>query len=241
MRAIIWDFDGTLGCREGGMWSASLVEAIRGEDPGATWTVDDVRPLLRGIFPWEHPETPHPQLSAPGAWWAEHTAALGRILRGMGYAPERADRIATAFPGVYLRPEAWHLYPDTIPVLEALSARGWVHHVLSNHVPELRSITERLGLAPYLAGLWSSAETGYEKPHPRAFRAPLEAIGPAEAVWMVGDNPLADVAGAEAVGIPGILVRTASDGVRYQCADLWGVLDVVQSVVPRPPPPPDAS
>jgi putative hydrolase of the HAD superfamily len=29
---------------------------------------------------------------------------------------------------------------------------------------------------------------------------------------MVGDNPVADVAGARAVGIPGILVRAGQDG-----------------------------
>ena len=64
------------------------------------------------------------------------------------------------------------------------------------------------------------------------------AIYASEVIPYAKTGGLADVAGAEAVGIPGILVRTASAGVRYQCADLWGVLDVVQSVAPRPPPPP---
>jgi hypothetical protein len=46
------------------------------------------------------------------------------------------------------------------------------------------------------------------KPHPDAFRMALRAAGAPRAVWMVGDNPIADVRGAEAMGIPAILVRT---------------------------------
>ncbi|MGH7576165.1 MAG: HAD-IA family hydrolase, partial [Longimicrobiales bacterium] len=41
---------------------------------------------------------------------------------------------------------------------------------------------------------------GYEKPNPRAFRHVLNAVGPSGPVWMIGDNPIADVAGAAAVG-----------------------------------------
>jgi FMN phosphatase YigB (HAD superfamily) len=51
-----------------------------------------------------------------------------------------------------------------------------------------------------------SAETGYEKPHERAFASVLEQLRPAQA-WMVGDNVVADVLGAGAVGIPAVLVR----------------------------------
>ncbi len=226
-RAIIWDFDGTLGYRDGGMWSASLLEVIRAADPSSPLTLERVRPLLRGVYPWDRADTPHPQLSAHGAWWREQIEVLAGILRGLGYAGDLAERMAEAFPAVYLRPEAWRLFPDALPTLGRLTATGWQHHLLSNHVPELREIVGRLGLAPYLSGLWNSAETGYEKPHPASFGAVLEAVGPAEAVWMVGDNPMADVAGAEAAGIPAILVRTQAEGVRYRCEDLTGVIDIV--------------
>ncbi|MFF7472762.1 HAD hydrolase-like protein [Streptomyces sp. NPDC008092] len=32
--------------------------------------------------------------------------------------------------------------------------------------------------------------------------------------WMVGDNPVADIAGARAAGIPGILVNPGQDGLQ---------------------------
>jgi FMN phosphatase YigB (HAD superfamily) len=55
--------------------------------------------------------------------------------------------------------------------------------------------------------IFASAVTGWEKPNPRFFRHALQAVGNPSRVWMVGDNPIADVAGAEAVGIPALLVR----------------------------------
>ena len=53
-----------------------------------------------------------------------------------------------------------------------------------------------------------SAVLGYEKPHPRAYTTVLQAMGPdLSTVWMIGDSFTADVLGAEAAGIPAVLVR----------------------------------
>ncbi len=56
----------------------------------------------------------------------------------------------------------------------------------------------------------------------------LEAVDGAEAAWMVGDNPEADVRGAEAVGLPAILVRGPKRGARHHCEDLSGIVDIVE-------------
>ncbi len=74
-------------------------------------------------------------------------------------------------------------------------------------VPELPDLIAALGLAPYMATVFTSAAIGFEKPHPQAFHTALRALGGATAVWMVGDSMTADVAGAHAVGFRAILVR----------------------------------
>jgi len=231
-RAIIWDYDGTLGYREGGMWTATALQVLREEDPASDVTADDVRARLQGIFPWERPEVPHPHLSTPEAWWEAQVALLAGVFCAMGYPRARARRMGERVREVYLTPASWRLYPDTLPTLDALRERGWKHYVLSNHLPELREVVARLGLGERLSGLVNSAEIGYEKPHPEAFRRALEMVGPVDALWMVGDNPVADVAGAGAAGIPAILVRTAHEGVRYRCADLTGVPSIVEESAP---------
>ena len=78
-------------------------------------------------------------------------------------------------------------------------------------MPELPELIRRLGLADLLDGVLTSATTGYEKPNPEMFRIALRQAGDPDGAWMVGDNPIADIAGAESVGIRGLLVRTAAD------------------------------
>jgi putative hydrolase of the HAD superfamily len=121
----------------------------------------------------------------------------------------------------------WRLFPDTLPTLNTLSANGWRHIVLSNHVPELPEILRHLGVIDQVVAVFNSAQTGYEKPHPQAFRYVLDFIGDAETVWMIGDNYVADVLGAEAVGIPGILVRKAHPEARYGCMELGEVTHII--------------
>ena len=136
--------------------------------------------------------------------------------------------MAKAVRRAYLVPERWRLYDDALPILAQLSSRGWKHLLLTNHVPELEKIVRHLGPDRSLHGIFNSAETGYEKPHPDAFRGVLESLPHADAVWMIGDSVDADVAGAESVGIPAILVRKWHDGVERCCADLRGISSIVE-------------
>jgi HAD superfamily hydrolase (TIGR01549 family) len=111
--------------------------------------------------------------------------------------------------------------------LRRLSSRGWTHLILSNHVPELTRILHDLGFDGHITQIFNSAQNGYEKPHPRAFHGVLEAVTGADAAWMVGDNPEADVRGAEAVVLPAILVRGPKRGARHHCEELSGIVDIV--------------
>jgi len=73
----------------------------------------------------------------------------------------------------------------------------------------------------------SSATIGYEKPHPEAFRLALEAVGHPRQVWMIGDNPVADVGGAEAAGLRAILVRREDGEAQLRAADLTEAVTIV--------------
>lgn len=125
-------------------------------------------------------------------------------------------------------PRRWRLYDDAVPALRHLSSRGWTHLILSKHVPELPEILRALGLEARFLRVFDSAESGYEKPHPRAYDDVLETVAGAEAAWMVGDNPEADVRGAEAVGLPAILVRGHERGTRHHCEDLSKVAGTLE-------------
>lgn len=211
VRAVLWDFDGTLAFRTG-RWAGLLAEVLDDHEPGHGFAADDFRPFLRNGFPWHRPDVPHPELTAPGAWWAAVESLLSRAYEGVGYASERAAALAKHAGRRYADPtRGWELYDDVLPALRRLRTDGWRHVILSNHIPELPAIVEHLGLVELVDVVISSAITGFEKPHPEAFEAGRRAAG-ADELWMVGDNPIADVRGAEAVGIPAILVRSTPLG-----------------------------
>jgi putative hydrolase of the HAD superfamily len=205
-RGILWDFDGTLAFRSG-LWSDLLVETLDIEASGHGHAAAAFRRPMSTGFPWHDWERPRVPPVSASEWWALVTRHLERGLLGAGVAPEVAARAARRARSEYLRIDRWHVFPDTIATLDRLAGDGWRHVILSNHVPELADLVTALGFADRFQAILTSAATGYEKPHEQAFALGREALGNPDLVWMVGDNPVADVYGAERLGIPAALVR----------------------------------
>ncbi len=224
---LIWDFDGTLGYREGG-WTGAMVEVLRRHAPDCDAAADHVRPHIQTGFPWHDPHQPYSIKSAE-QWWDDLSPIFEKAFTAIGIEAPLANRMAQEVRFAYTGPQQWRLYDDTVLTLTRLSEAGWTHLLLSNHVPELSSLLQHLHIDTSFAQVFNSAETGYEKPHPQAYRAVLEAVGDAERVWMIGDSLVADIAGAAAAGIPGILVRKHSVDAFYQCSDLSQVPTILQS------------
>ncbi|HEX6061703.1 MAG TPA: HAD family hydrolase [Candidatus Limnocylindria bacterium] len=84
-----------------------------------------------------------------------------------------------------------------------------VTNTLARGDAEVMRDWERAGLADAIDGIATSHDVGWRKPHRAMFDRALElaAVGPHEA-FMVGDNPIADVRGAQALGIRAVLRRT---------------------------------
>lgn len=139
---------------------------------------------------------------------------LGRVmvetLIEAGVPPERVDERTCleaygweAAPGVVT-------FPDVPAVLELLIKHHVHIAIVTNaHQPmwmrdhEL----EQLGLLDYFPECRiSAADAGYLKPHPHIFEHALNCVGvqASEAVF-VGDNPVADIAGAQGAGIKAVL------------------------------------
>ncbi len=205
-RWVFWDFDGTLAARDR-TWSGTLLAALAAVDPDHGLTVETLRPQLASRLPWHDAATPHPHLNDADDWWAAmRRLFLGAYLRA-GVAEGPARRAAGGFRDHYLDPAHWSVFPDSAAALDRLSAAGYQHMIVSNHVPELRQLVSALGLADHFDEVLTSASVGFEKPHPGIFRCALERAGSPWTAHMVGDNPTADVQGARAVGLPAILVR----------------------------------
>lgn len=203
---ILWDFDGTLA-RRPGLWSGALVEVLDTEMPGHGITREELRSGLRDGFPWHEHQRGHEHLNSPEAWWAHVQRTLARALQGVGIDDVRSRTLAARVPDHYLDPGRWVVADDAKEALALAAGAGWQNVILSNHAPELATLVDALGLRTHVSHVLTSARHGFEKPHPRAYEVALTASGHPDTVWMVGDNPIADVAGAARVGIPGVLIR----------------------------------
>jgi putative hydrolase of the HAD superfamily len=218
---LIWDFDGTLGYRPG-QWSGALVQVLR-RFAGLEVDIETLRPFMRKGFPWHRPDRANPALRDADDWWKALVPIFQEAFVACGLSPEDANSLAGKVRSVYTDVGEWRLYEDTSDVLSELRREGWRHAILSNHVPELPSLIAGLGLDSLIGHISNSAETGFEKPHPRAFQSMLEALEAPGEVWMIGDNIQADVLGAESVGLRAILVRSEDPRALRRAAHLQDV------------------
>lgn len=216
---LIWDFDGTLGYREG-MWSGALADLARRFRPELGLGPEDFRPHLQSGFPWHDWERVRKPQS-PDEWWSAMSEVIRRALGNVEGLLERdRDLIASGIRGEYLREKAWKLYPDVLPFFDTSYAASKRHVILSNHVPELEEILRALEIRDYFEEVFNSSLSGIEKPHAEAYGQVLRAYPDAGSFLMIGDSYRADIEGAAAEGIPGVLVRGLNSRASRCCGSL---------------------
>lgn len=118
---------------------------------------------------------------------------------------------AGCFPAVYERftePDAWHVFEDVRPALDALDRHGTRLAVVSNWDERLEPLLERLGLRQKFEAVIVSCHAGFTKPAPGIFTMALERLGlPPGMVLHVGDSTTEDVAGARTSGMHARLIQ----------------------------------
>lgn len=150
--------------------------------------------------------------------WAEARMTLraphiGRLmlesLTHFGFLPDEAvslDHCLEAYgwgciPGI-------HVFPDVVPFLELLQQRGIKMGIVTNASQPMtlrdHELTgyDLIRFFPETRHRISAADVGWLKPHAEIFRHALDALGtsPDETIF-IGDNPVADVAGAQSAGM----------------------------------------
>lgn len=211
---VFWDFDGTLAERLGG-WANVLHDALVVNDSPTLPSTDVLAAgLPRGFPDW-----------APGAlrrypsaaeWWNAASPPLASAYATAGVASGVADEAIAVIPRIYYEPTRWKVADGAHAALTGLLSAGLSNVILSNHAPELPELVAALGFEPLVERTITSASLGAEKPSPEVFYEAMRLTGAAHGSWMIGDNPITDVAGARAVGLNAILVHQG-DAVRPSC------------------------
>jgi putative hydrolase of the HAD superfamily len=121
----------------------------------------------------------------------------------------------TFFPELYERfahPEAWRVFDDVLPALDALAGHGLILGIISNWDERLASLLTKLGLTKYFDAVTVSCDVGFTKPSPVIFEHAAKKLGLApETILHVGDSQEHDIAGATGAGFQACLLDRKAD------------------------------
>lgn len=226
--AVFWDFDGTLAYSHR-LWPRAALEALLKLAPDYPIDLEQLRPLMRDFYPWDLPEGQYRPIRG-AAWWAFMEPRFAAAYQRGGVEAGLARRAAQGIRGQILRLENYCLFEDSVQALKRCRRQGIRNILLSNNYPELPEIVKGLGLARYFSGMAVSGLLGWDKPRPQIFRYAQGLAGPGARCLMVGDNPQADIGGAQAAGLPAALVhRPCPPECRpdYRAETLAGLLEQV--------------
>jgi putative hydrolase of the HAD superfamily len=138
-----------------------------------------------------------------------------------------------ALTEVLLASLRFEAFADARGVLLAARARGARVIVVSNWDVSLADVLERIGLAPLLHGVVTSAAVGAPKPAPEIFRHALAVAGvPPDRAVHVGDSLSEDVRGAQACGIAAVLLCRDANLIRSAPATVTTISSLAQLAWP---------
>jgi putative hydrolase of the HAD superfamily len=129
--------------------------------------------------------------------------------------PDKLEEFYSLSEALFFEYAPLHLYEDITSLLAAMQAQGITTSLLSNtgfiQGRTLRKLMTEWGWDTLFSFQLYSDETGYSKPDVQMFNRLLENAAllhtdliPAQ-IWHVGDNHIADVRGAESMGIQATL------------------------------------
>ncbi|MEV5104913.1 HAD family hydrolase [Streptomyces massasporeus] len=195
IQAVVWDVDDTLfdytTADRLGMSAHLTAEGLLDRYDGVEQAIDHWREITR--LQWA-------RFSAGEATFEDQRRDRVRVFLDRDLTDAEADawfqRYVTHYEAV------WALFPDVLPVLDALSA-SHRHAVLSNsslHVQDRK--LRALGVHDRFETILCAAELGISKPEAGAFLAACEFLGlPPHQVAYVGDHPEIDGRGAADAGL----------------------------------------
>lgn len=165
-------------------------------------------------------------MEAPRASDRERAAAyLEALFLAAGVPAARMDEVRETLTRLHGERHLWSgVAEDTRGALARLRSAGLRLGVVSNSDGRVEEALEAAGLRGYFDVIVDSTLAGVEKPDPAIFRAALDAleVPPSEALY-VGDLHDVDVIGANAAGIPAVLLVHPGAAAPAGCATVGSI------------------
>lgn len=118
------------------------------------------------------------------------------------------------FPELYdwfAEPQAWQVFEDVIPTLEALHSRNIPLGIISNWDERLPGLLRKLKLDRYFEAFAISYDVGFPKPSRVIFREAARMLDlKEELILHVGDSFEMDIEGAQAAGFQAVQIHRSN-------------------------------
>jgi putative hydrolase of the HAD superfamily len=195
IRAVVWDVDDTLfdytSADRAGMRGHLAAEGLLAAYDGVEQALDHWRAIT---------ERQWARFAAGEVSFEDQRRDRVRVFVGRDLTDAEADAWFQRYIGYY--EAAWALFPDVLPVLDAL-AGSHRHAVLSNSSLHVQDRKLRvLGVHDRFEAILCAADLGVSKPEAAAFQAACDVLGlAAHEVAYVGDHPEIDGRGAAEAGL----------------------------------------
>lgn len=227
--ALYFDLDGTL-IHSRGVWNIAMSEALQKVDPALPPVeqeqIWEARRIAGFTFCWQ--DTWEGRSPRGDAFWAAMSARFLRVYAVLGINPPTAEAALPHIRAHICDPKNYHLYPDTLEVLESCKARDIPCVMISNNYPETVETCTVLGLTAYFRGFAISGDIGLDKPHRAIFDYAMSLCPECDRHIMVGDNISADIGGGRAAGMKTIYVHRGEHPDADHCFDtLLPILDIL--------------
>lgn len=139
------------------------------------------------------------------------------------------DACFLALYHAFERPDVWKIYPDVLPVIDALKKQGLALGIISNWDARLRPLLGELDLEKYFESIVISCEVGIEKPKSEIFEAARAdcKCSFTEMIY-VGDQPEFDVVAPKKLGMQAFLIDRDKKSSLPERLD--SLLDIIRKI-----------
>jgi putative hydrolase of the HAD superfamily len=213
--------------------SVGEVYAAAGRAHGLTISAAALDDAFRWAWPqWTQPGRGGPMsaIADADATWRWWRGLVMWVLEDVGFSGDR-EAVFEACYAAFAAPNAWRLYSDVTPTLDAFARSGHRLGVLSNWDHRLPPLLDALSLSKYFEHQIVSALERVEKPDPRIFELAVQRAGvPADEIMYVGDHVHIDLEPARAVGIQAYLIDRAGRYTgRYVISSLMALVELAKA------------
>ena len=180
-------------------------------------------------YPWHTPEIVLETPKSYRQWWDDLGATVFYpYFAGLDNVDDKlALDLAGNVDKFYLNTAKWALMEDAYSVLQAAGNMRYTNIMLTNNAAGIEHVFAALGIEHFFSLIVNSANTGAEKPNCRAFMPILDKHDVDQIAFTIGDSISADVAGANEIGVPSILVGKTSDEATICVERLSQILNAI--------------